>query len=279
MKYFQASVLAVLFGMALSFASSAQAQSSHPGVVTVVRIAGEAKYSIGDGEWHPLVAGKLLMAGSVIQTGHGATVDLVLGKEVGMPQAGSVPSRISDAPDAPVRGMVAYKPTAEQNTIRMSGDTILAIDKLTVSDTGVDSVSDTELDLRQGGIFNSVKKLSGASQYLIKIPNGIAGVRGTLFYIDVTGKCYVVPKTDESTGVQSSLVLSLIGSNGKPVTVVVNQGQQFNPQTGTTSPLPPAILNDTEMLFTALRTMYQGLVNFTFDETECHISPTHGHHK
>jgi hypothetical protein len=79
--------------------------------------------------------------------------------------------------------MVSYKPSAEQNAVRLMGDTVLAIDKLTVSDTGVDTVSDTELDLRQGGIYCSVKKLSGASQYLIKIPNGIAGVRGTLFLL------------------------------------------------------------------------------------------------
>ena len=98
-----------------------------------------------------------------------------------MPQAEPVPDRVTLAADSDVRGYVSYKPSAEQNAIRMTGDTVLAIDKLTVSDTGVDSVSDTELDLRQGGIYNSVKKLSGASQYLIKIPNGIAGVRGTLF--------------------------------------------------------------------------------------------------
>ena len=152
-------------------------------MATVVRISGEARYSLGDGNWHPLVAGKILAAGSVLQTGPDATVDIVLGKKILMPQADPVPNRISEAADSDVRGFVSYKPSAEQNTVRMTGDTVLAIDKLTVSDTGVDSVSDTELDLRQGGIYNSVKKLSGASQYLIKIPNGIAGVRGTLFYI------------------------------------------------------------------------------------------------
>ena len=112
----------------------------------------------------------------------------------------------------------------------MTGDTVLAIDKLTVSDTGLDSVSDTELDLRQGAIYNSVKKLSGASQYLIKIPNGIAGVRGTLFYISATG----------SVRFKNSVVLSLIGADGKPATVVVGEGNQFNPQSGQTSPLPAA---------------------------------------
>jgi hypothetical protein len=186
-----------------------------------------------------------------------------------MPQAEPVPDRISQAPDAGVRGLVSYKPSAEQNTVRMTGNTVLAIDKLTVSDTGVDSVSDTELDLRQGAIYNSVKKLSGASQYLIKIPNGIAGVRGTLFYISATGEC---------AAFKNSVVLSIIGGNGKPETVVVGEGTRFNPKTGQTSPLPPGMITELDQIFAALRTMYLGIVDFTFDTTQCHISPTHGHH-
>ena len=204
-------------------------------------------------------------------------MDIVLGKKILMPQADPVPDRVSLAADSDVRGYVSYKPPAEQNAVRMTGDTLLAIDKLTVSDTGLDSVSDTELDLRQGGIYNSVKKLSGASQYLIKIPNGIAGVRGTLFYIDASGRCIVYKNT---------VVLSLIGSDGKPITVVVGEGKQFDPknlgngQSGPLppgiSPLPPGLSEELDQIFAALRTLYYGEVNFTYDSTECHISPTQG---
>jgi hypothetical protein len=167
-----------------------------------------------------------------------------------------------------VRGFVSYKPSAEQNAVRLTSDTMLAIDKLTVSDTGVDTVSDTELDLRQGRIYCSVKKLSGASQYLIKIPNGIAGVRGTLFVIDANGECSVL---------KNSVVLSIIGANGKPVTVVVGEGTQFNPKTGQISPLPASLTTDLSQIITSLRTLYWGDVNFSFDRTQCHISPTQGH--
>ena len=176
----------------LVLAVAASAQTFKPGVATVVRIQGEARYSLGDGNWHPLVVGKMLGAGAVIQTAHDATVDMVLGKTIEMPQAAPLPDRISPAPDANVRGMIAYKPSVEQNMVRMTGDTVLAIDKLTVGDTGVDTVSDTELDLKQGRIFASVKKLSAASQYLIKIPNGIAGVRGCVIGIDASGWCAVI---------------------------------------------------------------------------------------
>jgi hypothetical protein len=269
MKHVQTLVLAAILGFVLMLAAGAGAQSIKPGVVTVVRIVGEARYSLGDGVWHPLVAGKILAPGAVIQTGHDATVDIILGKKILMPQADPLPDRVSLAADSDVRGFVSYKPSAEQNAIRLMGDTMLAIDKLTVSDTGVDTVSDTELDLRQGRIYCSVKKLSGASQYLIKIPNGIAGVRGTLFVIDASGYVGVL---------KNSVVLSIIGSDGKPTTVVVGEGTQFNPQTGQMSPLPAGLNADLDQIITALRTLYWGEVNFNYDWTQCHISPTQGRH-
>jgi hypothetical protein len=299
MKHIQNVISAALCGLVLTLTANTQAQSIQSGVATVVRIVGDARYSLGNGVWHPLVAGKVLAAGAVIQTGHDATVDIVLGKKILMPQASPLPDQVALAADEAVRGYISYKPSAEQNAVRMTGDTVLAIDKLTVSDTGVDSVSDTELDLQKGGIYCSVKKLSGASQYLIKIPNGIAGVRGTLFYINVTGQCIAY---------KNSVVLSLIGPDGKPVTVVVSEGYQFDPgnlgnlgngQPGTLppgasplntgngqpgilppgiSPLPPGLSAELGLLFAALRTMYYGEVNFTYDKTECHISPTKGRH-
>ena len=270
MKHVQTLVVAAICGFVLMLVAGASAQSIQPGVATVVRIVGEARYSLGDGKWHPLVAGKILAAGAVIQTGHDATVDIILGKKILMPQADPLPDRISLASDSDVRGYVSYKPSAEQNAVRMTGDTMLAIDKLTVSDTGVDTVSDTELDLRQGRIYCSVKKLSGASQYLIKIPNGIAGVRGTLFVIDANGKCAVL---------KNSVVLSIIGSDGKPITVVVGEGSQFDPQSGLITPLPADLNTELDQIITALRTLYWGDVNFTFDRTQCHISPTQGHNQ
>jgi len=189
-------------GTILVLAVAASAQTVKPGVATIVRIQGEARYSLGDGNWHPLMVGKRLAAGAVIETAHDATLDMVLGKTVEMPQAAPWPDRIGPAPDANIRGLIDYKPAVVQNMVRMTGGTMLAIDKLTVSDTGLDTVSDTELDLWQGRIYCSVKKLSAASQYLIKIPNGMAGVRGTLFELTLAG------------GVRFSKIPSCLPSSG-----------------------------------------------------------------
>lgn len=286
MKHFQTLISVAVGIFVFTLPGGACAQSAHPGVATAVRIKGEARYSLGDGVWHPLVAGKILAAGAVIQTGHDATVDIVLGKKILMPEGNmlsdrvtaTLPDRISLATDEKVRDYISYRPFAEQNAVRMMGDTVLAIDKLTVSDTGVDTVSDTELDLRQGGIYNSVKKLSGPSQYIIKIPNGVAGVRGTMFYINATGRCIAY---------KNSVVLSIIGPDGKPMTVVVNEGYVFDPNNlgnGQPTPLPPGtspfpagMSAELDEIFAALRTLYYGEVNFTFDKTELPISPTLGY--
>ena len=171
MKYIQTLITMVVGGAVLALGSSAVAQSVKPCVVTVVRIQGQARYSLGDNAWHPLVVGKVLGAGAIIQSAVNSTVDVVFsGSAVAMPQAAPSPDTIALAPDPNVRGLVSYKPMVEQNVIRMFGDTVLAVDKLTQFDTGVDTVSDTELDLRAGRIFFNVKKMSATSQFIIKIP-------------------------------------------------------------------------------------------------------------
>jgi len=257
----------ILCGTMLVPGVAASAQTLKAGVATVVRIEGEARFTLGDGNWHPLVVGKELKAGTVIETRHGGSVDLVLGKTVEMPQAAPLPDRIGPAPDANVRGLISYKPAVEQNMVRLTGDTMMAIDKLTVSDTGVDSVSDTELDLWQGRIFCSVKKLSAASQYLIKIPNGIAGVRGTLFEIDASGWCGVL---------KNSVVLAITGPHEVVTTYEVGEGNQFNPETGEISPLPSDLLGVLHQIATALDTAYVEILSFEYDQTLNFISPTAG---
>jgi len=258
----------VLCGTMLASGAAACAQTFGPGVATIVRIEGEARYSLGDTNWHPLVVGKALGVGSIIQTSHDGSVDMVLGKPIELPQAAPVPDRISPAPDASVRGLMSFRPSVQQNMIRLTGDTVLVIDELVVSDTGLDTVSETELDLKHGRIYASVKKLSAASKYFIKIPNGVAGVRGTLFELDASGWCAVL---------KDSVLLALADSSGATSAYMINEGNQFEPLTGQVSPLQPDVLSDLEQASTALNTSYVELVSFTLDLTDSFISPTTGH--
>ncbi len=275
MKNIQTLFSAVICGLIFAYTTAASAQDTKQGAVTVVRVIGPASYSLesgADAKWIPLVAGKILAAGSSIRTGPDSTVDLVLGKSVEMPQARVAPDRIAPAADAPVRGMVTYQPAPEQNTIRMTSGTTLKIDKLTISDTGVDTVSDTELDLQKGRIFANVKKLSPASQYLIKIPTGIAGVRGTFFGLDASGWCAVL---------RHQVDLALVGPDGKVITHTVGEGNQFDPATGQTGPVPQSFLNFLQQIFAASSSTYLDKVSLALPLTETYVSPksgNNGHH-
>jgi FecR protein len=282
MKKFQILFSTVVCGFVLTFTAAASAQVTKQGIATVVRVRGEASYTVDklDGgvapKWIPLVPGKILTAGATIKTEPDAMVDVILGKQIDFPQAATVPNEIALAPDSPVRGMVDFKPETEQNVVRLSGSTILRIDTLTVSDTGVDTVSDTELDLKAGRIFASVKKLTPQSTYFVKSPTGIAAVRGTLFGFGADNWCAVV---------KSSVLLSYTGPDGLPHTVLVGAGDQFNPSGGGggISPVPANLLAILQDIATAVDTAYGHVDSFAFDSTECFVSPGtgsrgNGHH-
>jgi hypothetical protein len=269
MKNIQTVFSVAVCGLVLAFTSAAFAQDTKEGIATVVRVTGGASYTLGGNDaWHPLVAGKILRPGATIRTAPDAKVDVVLGKSVDMPQAHPVPDQITMAPDSPVRGMMAYKPSVEQNVIRLSGETTLKIDTLTISDTGVDTVSDTELDLQKGRIFYSVKKLSAESKYLVKIPNGIAGVRGSQGFISADGTCGALVHP---------LWLSLVGPDGKPVTVTIGEGQQYDPSTGQSSAMSPEILGLLGQISLSSRTSYAEVSSYSYNRNVlCHVSPTTG---
>jgi hypothetical protein len=163
--------------------------------------------------------------------------------------------------------MVSYQAVAEQNVIRMEGDTVLAIDQLTIANTGVDAVSDTQLDLRQGTIFGNVKKLSAASQYLIKTPNGIAGVRGTTFMMSANG---------DITVISGSMVASHAGPNGQVSTVVLGPGDRYDPATGQVTHLTAQELRRAERTAIFIITLERGIISFARDRTVLYISPTRG---
>ncbi|MGA9777753.1 MAG: FecR domain-containing protein [Verrucomicrobiia bacterium] len=269
MKYIQTLITMVVGGAVLALGSSVVAQTVKPCVVTVVRIQGQARYSLGDNSWHPLVVGKVLGAGAVIQSAVNSSVDIVLsGNAVAMPQASPSPETITFAPDPNVRGLVAFKPMVEQNVIRLWGNTVLAVDKLTQFDTGAQTISDTELDLRAGRIFFSVKKMSATSQFIIKIPDGVAGIRGSAGWGDSTGNWAMI---------QGSAVLSQI-RNGIPHTVVINSGSEHDSATGNVTLIPQNIMDNLMSTLTSLSTFYQapgGPILPIFDTTQSYCSSNH----
>jgi hypothetical protein len=234
--------------------SSLAAQTVKNGTATVVRLKGAARYSTGNGVWQPLdKVGTILKSGTLIQTAANSTVDLVLGEGEAIPAQ-------------PVIGEMLYnQPAAEQNVVRLFADTTLAIDKLTSEVTGADTVTETQLDLRQGRIFGTVRKLSAASHYEIKTPNGVAGIRGTIYMIGVDGIVTVL---------SGSVVISWVGTDGTVHTEQVSAGHQFNLVTGELTTLPPLTIGELVSLLREVRIITTRPTVVAVDKTVYYVSPT-----
>jgi hypothetical protein len=266
MKYIQSFLFATICAALLTFSVNASAQTSKPGMVTVVRIQGEARYSSGDNVWHPLTPGKILGEGDVIQSGVDSLVDIVLNDPSARPQITSaVRPPAVDASGAPMK---TFNSATEQNVIRLQSDTVLAIDKLTIADTGVDKVTDTELDLRQGKIFGNVKKISATSQFLVKTPTGVAGIRGTTFILGANG---------DVTVLAGSVVVSHVGANGRVETVVLGAGESFNPDTGQVTHMTlKQLVRQLQQAVAIITAPVGTTITFPNDQTTIYISPYAG---
>ena len=203
--------------LALLMVTSLTAGTTKDRSGTVVRFKGSVRYSTGNNVWQPVKVGTVVKSGYLIQTAAASYVDVVLGGTALTP------------PRAVIADTLVYKTKAQQDMVRLQQDTVLAFDKLTVTDTGSDEVTETQLDLRSGKIFGSVKKLSTGSLYEIKLPNGVAGVRGTDFSLSALGLIQVL---------NGSMVISWAAADGTPMTQAVNAGWQFETSTGLLSPIP-----------------------------------------
>jgi hypothetical protein len=211
--------------MACAMITTATAESVKDRTGKVVRIKGAARYSTGDNVWQPLKVGTVLKSGNVVQTAAGSFVDIVIN------ESASAPSSRGGASATPTP--LSNQPASAQDVVRVLEDSVLAVDKLSAVQTGADKVTETQLDLRSGKIFGTVKKMSAASRFEVKIPNGVAGVRGTVYFISADGVISVV---------SGSMVVAYTKGD-EVVTQVISSGWQFDTRTGQLNPIPPAAMN------------------------------------
>ena len=277
MKKLQTLLGLALCGALLNLCPTASADTAKPGFATAVRVKGIANYSLDKGAtWMPLVAGKFLSEGAWIRTGEDGVVDVVLARLIDLPQAKWSPERISLSVDSPVRGMISYKPTAEQNIVRLMENTTLAIDKLTDPSRYGDTVSDTELDLKKGSLYASVKRIKDPTvQYLIKTPTGVAGVRGTQLYValndaDGTIKQFAV------YGVQDPNGGVLLAPNGATPPFVIGAGQMWEPGDASPVSIPAPLHASFQLSFSGVQTIYAAVVNYNYDTTRVLESSDYG---
>lgn len=221
-------IIVGLLGCVLSFAtvSHLSAQTTD-GLAKVVAIHGNAQYFMpGQSTPQPLREGMVIKSGMTIQTasGMGNYVDLVLYN-----------SHAAEAPSASPSEIAHYTPKAEQDGIRIKENSVLLVDKLTITQTGADIVTDTELDLKSGTILGTVKKLSPQSKYEVKIPNGVAGIRGTIYEISASGIIKVL------SGV---VLVAYVGPDNNIITQTVNAGQEYDTSTGLVTTISAQDIHD-----------------------------------
>jgi len=253
--------------IALAFVSTAAAQGAMDGAAKVVRVKGPARYTTGNNVWQPVHVGDVLRAGTVVQTSteEGSYVDLVLGDgNAAVPQEVTYKPGI---PDSMASSSMSFRPSSEQNVVRVWANSALGLDKLSAMQTGADMVTETQLDLKQGRITGNVKKMSAASKYEVKLPNGVAGVRGTLFDIQAIGivKVYV-----------GSMVVAWVDLKTQNVTTqTVMGGQSYDAPNNQVSPLSAANMGELQELGMSLL-VTQGVVSPTSlanDHTVVGMSP------
>ena len=108
---------------------------------------GTATYSTDGTNFKPIKVGMSIPQSSTVKTAAESSLDLFLGTSAGV--------------------------------VRIAERSTLILTKLEQTQTGVESPVDIQLNLPEGEMYFNVNKLSQASRYEIKMPNGVAGIRGT----------------------------------------------------------------------------------------------------
>jgi hypothetical protein len=187
---------------------TAQAETKHNRAIVRAIHGSGAQISNNKGQsWANAKVGQYLGANSVVKTAPDSTVDLFLGD------------------NGPV--------------VRVTPDTSLGIDRLDLENTGMEKVIETQLDLRNGRILGSVKKMAAASKYEVKTPVGVAGIRGTEYDIDARGRVTIVTGAAVVVYVINGTILrpANVGA-GQTITPPSTAGQEptVNPSQGGGTP-------------------------------------------
>jgi len=243
-------------GVALAMVATASAQTPIQNAAKVVRLSGSARYTTDGVNYLPIHVGDLIKPGSIVQTSKevNAYMDLVLGGEEVSIASGPPPTLLTPAdynPNSPPAGLGLQVSGAAQNVIRIFANTALSIKALSSMDTGAGTVTDTELDLKAGHIFGTVKKLSAGSRYEITMPSGVAGIRGSTYDAKTPG----VLEMGSGSG-----VFAYKSKSGDIATQIVDAGQGFDASTEVLSALSAQVMAFLGDLARAL-SLFTGFVN------------------
>ena len=186
----------------LALATAAQA-AVEKGTARVVSVHGTAEVSLDGSTWAPLKKGENLREGAFVRTSGSAAADLDLGRNGA--------------------------------ALRVMPNSTVSFSALSFEETGVETIVNTQIDLRQGRVLGHVQKLSSASKYEVKAPKASATVRGTRYDMSAEGKLVVA---------EGSVVVVAVREDGSAITRVVNASETFSPVSGLVTPATESDLAD-----------------------------------
>lgn len=147
-------IILVSLGVAfLAFLGSAYGAND----VAVSDLQGDVKaMSPGAKEWKSVAFGTMLSSGDTLKTGQDSYVDL------------------------------SFRGAGQDAVVRMNSDTTMKIESyVATSDINNKKIA---LDLAMGDILVKANKLKNESQFQVKTPTSVVGVRGTGFKVQVTAE-------------------------------------------------------------------------------------------
>jgi len=186
--------------------SSADAAAMKKTKAKASGVRGDVQYRIADGPWMALHNGDEFDGQTTIKT-------------VG--------------PDSVVNLSIAHN----TSKVRVLPNTTMKIESLNFIG-GADGDSDTMLNLQSGTIVGSVEKLSRASHYEIRTPNGVAGIRGTDFAISVEPLADGTYRVTFTCVTGEVIAAAIVGADANPITQVLNTGESWTPGGGINKTVP-----------------------------------------
>ncbi|MGE3308784.1 MAG: FecR domain-containing protein [Limisphaerales bacterium] len=186
----------------VALASVAQA-AVEKGTAKVLAVQGSAEISTDGNAWKALRRGEALHEGTWIRTSSSSAADLDLGRN--------------------------------GSQLRIMPNSTVAFSALTFEETGVETVINTQIELRAGRVLGNVHKLSAASKYEVKSPKAVATIRGTRYDFQADGRLVVA---------EGSVVVVAYRDDGSTITRVVNANEMFSPVSGVVTSTTDADLGD-----------------------------------
>jgi hypothetical protein len=247
--------------VAASMVATSFAQQLSQSTAKIVRIKGSARYADTSNVWKPLKVGDVLKAGTLIQTAADSQVDIVLGEK------DATGNQLKWGETSSYVGAGGGDSHSQRDFIRISQNSVLAFERLLIADTGTDKIREIELDLRSGEVFGTVKKLNRGSRYEVKVPNAVAGIRGTVYKITAGGQVLVL---------SGAVEVGYRDADGNIVTQTVNQGQTFDASTGQVNTLSPSDRSTMASIVRTSETYPNTSTTFSYNGNEYWVSPTTG---